>query len=131
MSATHFSGPVVSSNGFTGALTGDVVATTVTASTSVAIGSGTAITKVVKGTIAVNPSSLLTLTGEVLTLTITGAAVGDAVILHPPAAGLTAGMLVGQAYVSATDTVKVAVFNGSAGTIDEASATWIYTLIRS
>jgi hypothetical protein len=94
-------------------------------------GSGTTITKILKGTVSVNPSSLLTMTGEELSVTLTGAVVGDLVILHPPAAGLTTGLLVGQAYVSAADTVKVQIFNGSAGTINEAAADWIYTLIRS
>lgn len=127
MSQTRLSGPVVSSGGFTG----PVSATTSSASTSLTVGGGTAITKIVKGTVAVNPSSLTTGTGEILTVTLTGAAVGDAVILHPPAAGLTTGLLICQAYVSATDTVKVQIWNPTGGTIDEASANWIYTLIRS
>jgi hypothetical protein len=131
MAATHFSGPVVSSNGFTGALTGAVVATTVTASTSAAIGGGTALTKVVRGTIAVDPASMLTLTASVKTLTITGAVVGDTVVITPGAAGFTAGILIGAAYVSAADTVKVDLFNATAGTVDNASLTCDYTLIRS
>ncbi len=139
MGATHFTGPVTSTNGFVGemVLADPLEATDISASGDVdvdtlAVGaSGTVITKILKGTVAVNPSSLLTMTGEELAVTLTGAEVGDAVILHPPAAGLTTGMLVGQAYVSAADTVTVQIFNASGGTINEASANWIYCLIRS
>jgi len=113
MAQTTFSGPVVSTNGLQAGTT------------------GTTLTFVKRGTIAVDPASLATLAGNETTLTITGAAVGDTIILHPPAAGLTAGMINGGAVVSAADTVKLRLFNGSAGTIDEASATWEYTLIRS
>lgn len=92
---------------------------------------GTTITKILKGTVSVNLASLATVTAADLDVTITGAAVGDAVILQPPAADMTAGLLVCQAWVAATDTVTVRVYNASGGTIDEAAATWIYTLIRS
>jgi hypothetical protein len=40
-------------------------------------------------------------------------------------------MVVCGAVVSAADTVKLRVFNGSAGTVDESSGTWDYILIRS
>ncbi len=143
---THFTGPVTSTNGFVGSLTladpltttgltistdGAAVTGASTFATSVAVGGGTAITKVVKGTIAVNPSSLDTLTGEILSLTITGAAVGDIVVICPAAAGFTQGILLGGAWVSATNTVKLQVFNSTGGTLNEASATCDYVLIRS
>ncbi len=127
MSATHFSGPIVSTNGFEGPQT----ATTVAATTSLTVGSGTAITKIVKGTVSVNLASMDTLTSADLDVTIAGAAVGDAVILQPPAADMTAGLLVCQVWVAAADTVTVRVYNSSGGTINEAAANWIYTLIRS
>lgn len=142
MSST-FTGPVISTNGFTGAitgnvtgnvagvLTGSVVGTTVTATTSATIGSGTAITKIVKGTCTVDLPSIADADVGEATVTITGAATNDIVVLIPPTAGLTAGLAVCGAVVSATDTVKVRAVNGSGGTIDEASGTWIYLLIRS
>lgn len=113
MSRSTFSGPVKSTNGF------------------IAGSDGTQITKILKGTVAVNLASLATVTAADLDITITGAVVGDTVILHPPAADMTAGLLVCQAWVAAADTVTVRVYNASGGTIDEASANWIYTLIRS
>ncbi len=113
MGRSTFSGPVRSTNGFE-------------------IGtSGTQLTYVKKGVVSVNPSSLTTITGEILEVTLTGAVVGDAVILHPPAAGIDSGIIVGQAYVSAADTVKVQLWNLTGGTVNVAAADWIYVLIRS
>ncbi len=82
------------------------------------------------GTVTVDLASVLTLATTECTVTVTGAAVGDICMVTPPAAGLTAGMCICNAVVSATDTVKIRVFNGSAGTIDEASGTWGFCLIR-
>jgi hypothetical protein len=124
--ATHFSGPVVSTNGFTGDVTGAVTATTVAASTSVAVGGGIAIKKIATGTIAVNPASCNNAAASETQLTLTGVATGDIVILVPPAAGLTAGLVAGDCRVTAADTIKVRIANVSGGTVDEASANWTY-----
>jgi hypothetical protein len=87
--------------------------------------------KLIKGTIAVDlPSIASAAVGEV-TLTISGAVVGDSVIMNPVAAGNTAGLVFGGARVSAADTVKLRVANLSGGTVDEASQTWDYCLIRA
>lgn len=64
-----------------------------------------------------------------LTITVTGAAVGDAVMLAPPAT-LTAG-LVATARVSAANTVTVRLSNITAGALDPASATWGARVIKS
>jgi hypothetical protein len=95
------------------------------------VGSGTTLTKVVRGTIAVDLASVANAAVTEVTLTITGAATGDTVIMTPPTAGMTAGLIAGDARVSAADTVKLRVANLSGGTLDEASATWSYCLIRS
>lgn len=85
---------------------------------------------VITGQIAVDlPSIASAAVGEV-TLTITGAAVGDKVVMCPPAAGNTAGLINGGARVSAANTVKLRVANLSGGTVDEVSMTWDYCLIR-
>ena len=86
---------------------------------------------VVTGTVSVNLPSIAD--GDVgeATVTITGATVGDTVIMTPPAAGLTAGIAVCEARVSAADTVKIRAVNGSGGTVDEAAGTWNYCLIRA
>lgn len=113
MSQSTFSGPVKSTGGL------------------ICGSDGTTITKIYKGTVAVDVASLLTVASADTSITITGAAVGDIVILNPPTTAATAGLLVCQAHVSATDTVKARIYNSSGGTIDEASGTWYYTLIRS
>jgi hypothetical protein len=86
---------------------------------------------VITGTVAVDLASVAAGAVTEKQLTISGAAAGDFVALFPPAAGLTAGLCVTQAYVSAADTVKVRVINGSAGTIDESSGTWGYLIVRA
>lgn len=86
---------------------------------------------IITGTCTVNLPSIAD--GDVgeATVTITGATAGDIVVLCPPTAGLTAGLAVCGAVVSAADEVKVRAVNGSGGTIDEASGTWRYVLIRA
>lgn len=64
-----------------------------------------------------------------LTVTVTGAAVGDAVFFGPPAA-LEAG-LIPSGFVSAADTVTVRLNNRSAGDIDPASATWRVVVMKT
>lgn len=98
---------------------------------AMSIGGGTQITKVVKGTISVDAASMLTLAHSILTLTITGAAVGDSVVITPGTAGFESGIICVGAYVSAADTVKVTMFNCSASTVDAAALVCQYLLIRS
>jgi hypothetical protein len=94
------------------------------------VGSGDTITKVLRGTVAVDLASVLTGAVTEATVTITGAVAGDTVIMTPPAT-FTAGLVATSARVSTTDTVKLRVANLSGGTVDEASGTWAYMLIRS
>lgn len=113
MGRSNFSGPVKSTNGF------------------IAGSSGTQITGIFKGTVSINPASIGSAAVGETSVTISGAVVGDVVILVPPTAGLTAGLAATQAYVSAADTVKVRIANLSGGSVDEAAGTWTYILIRS
>lgn len=57
-----------------------------------------------------------------LTMTVTGAATGDMVIVAPPG-NITAG-LVWCAFVSSANTVTIRLINGTASAIDPASASW-------
>jgi hypothetical protein len=59
---------------------------------------------------------------EQLTMTVTGAAVGDVVSLGPPST-IEAG-LVWSGFVSAENTVAIRVHNTSGGSVNPASATW-------
>jgi hypothetical protein len=65
---------------------------------------------------------------EELTMTVTGAATGDIVMLGAPSA--IESDLTWCGYVSAADTVTVRLHNSSGGAVDPASATWKATVIN-
>lgn len=119
----------------TGNVTGDLtgnsagVHTGGVVSSSVNIGSGGAITFAKKASVSVDLPSIATLAVEEVSVTVTGAAAGDAVIANPPAT-LAAGLMFAGAYVSGADTVKLRVYNSTGGSIDEAAANWVFMLIR-
>jgi hypothetical protein len=98
--------------------------------TTIAIGSGTVISKVLKGTVTIDPTSINATTFSSQTFTLTGAVAGDTLILNPPAAGLTAGLFVLQHFVSGADTITICFYNSTGAPIDQASGSWNYTLIR-
>lgn len=82
-----------------------------------------------QGSAALDFASIATLSYEDLTITVTGAAVGDRVALGLPAAP-QAG-LVFNAFVSAANTVTVRAMNYTAGALDAASATYTVTVIKA
>jgi hypothetical protein len=65
---------------------------------------------------------------EELTMTVTGAAIGDIVMLGAPSA--IESDLTWCGYVSAADTVTVRLHNSSGGSVNPASATWKATVIN-
>lgn len=104
MALTTFTGPVRSLNGF---ITGS---------------SGATVSELSAATASLDFGSIATLAQADLTITVTGAAVGDYVTLALPAAP-TAG-IVFNAFVSAANTVTVRATNVTAGSIDPAAATY-------
>ncbi len=104
MALTTFSGPVRSLNGF------------------IASPSSTTITKVLSATASLDFASISAASQASLTITVTGAAVGDEVIMALPAA--PAAGLVFNAFVSATDTVTIRASNISGSPVDAAAATY-------
>lgn len=98
---------------------------------TLAIGSGTALTKVLRGSVTIDPASITATTVDTQTFTLTGAVAGDSLILNGPTAGIDAGVLICQAWVSGANAIKITFNNTTGGAIDIASATWFYTLIRS
>jgi hypothetical protein len=101
---TKFSGPTTSEKTFTLPDASGTIATILT------------------GTATLDFPSTNTLLSADLTITVTGAAVGDPVALGTPAA--PAANTCFTAHVSATDTVTVRFNNYSSGTIDPASGTF-------
>ena len=94
------------------------------------IGSGNDISKILIGSVSVDPASLADAAEADTSVTITGAAVGAAVVMCPPAAGLTAGIDLVGAWVSAANTVKIRLRNSSGGVVDEAAANWSYLIVN-
>ena len=103
MALTTFSGPVRSTNGFIA-------------------GTGSTVTKVLSNSASLNFPSIAAVSQADLTITVTGAAVGDEVMLSLPAAP-TAG-LVFNGFVSAADTVTIRASNITASAVDAAAATY-------
>lgn len=97
----------------------------------VRIGGGTVLTKMLKGAVTINPASIAAGAVSTQTFTLTGAAAGDALQLNPPTAGLTVGLIVLQSWVSATNQISIVFQNTTGSPVDEPSASWTYTLIRS
>jgi hypothetical protein len=95
---------------------------------SLNVGSGNDISKILIGTVSVNPASLANGAEADTSVTITGAVTGAVVVMNPPAAGLTAGIDCCGAWVSAANTVKIRLRNASGGTVDEAAGTWSYII---
>lgn len=119
-----FSGDVTVGDDLT--VTGDIVGATAAIGTG-----GTVITKIQKGTIAsVNPDEIASGAAAEITVTITGAAAGDALVINPPAA-LEAGLIVGSARVTDTNEAKFRIFNAAGEAVNAASATWTYILFKS
>jgi hypothetical protein len=109
MSRTTFSGPVASQNGFIGA-------------------TGVAVTAVLANSASLNFASIAAAASADLTITVTGAAVGDEVAVGLPAAP-TAGIIY-QAFVSAANTVTVRATNITADAIDPAAQTFNVAVLK-
>lgn len=79
----------------------------------------------IEGSASVAPVSVPAQGTAEFTVTATGAATGDGVLVIPPI-GVTAGLIVGQAWVSAADTVTIRLLNTTAGALNStaASAGW-------
>ena len=93
---------------------------------ALSIGGGTSILKMQSGTFVLDIASIAASISAEQTVTITGVAVGDLVIVMGPDAGLSVAVAITQAFVSAADTVKFRVVNPSIGALDPASATFRY-----
>lgn len=104
------------------AVTGDLTAGTLAVGSS-----GSVIKKIATNTASVDLAEIAATATGSGTFTVTGAAVGDAVIVNPPA--LTTGLVFGGAAVTGANTVTVYATNATASPIDEAAATFRYVWI--
>lgn len=78
--------------------------------------------------VTVDPASISAGAVGETSVTVSGAVTTDLVVVRPPV-GLDTG-IVFSAFVSAADTVKLRLFNGTGSPIDIASATWRFLLLR-
>lgn len=97
------------------------------AGTTILGSSGTAISAIRSASATLNFGSIAAAASEDLTITVTGAAVGDSVSHGLPAAP-AAGIMF-NAFVSATNTVTVRATNITGSPVDPASATYRATVI--
>lgn len=119
------------SSGTSLAATTSVTGATVVATTSATIGSGTAITKIVKSTIAVTISALAAAAEEDIDVAVTGAAVGDSVIVTPLEATMETGVAVLGAWVLSAGNITIRVGNTHTSSLTGSTSNWQCLLIRS
>jgi hypothetical protein len=94
---------------------------------ALAVGTGTVVKGVKYGTASVNLPSIANAESGSATFTVTGAKVGDIVIVNPPS--LTTGLTFGGAAITADDTVTVYATNASAAPINEAAKDFAFVWI--
>jgi hypothetical protein len=111
MARTTFKGPVKSENGF---IIGDSAVT---------------ITKIMKGTVSVNPAEISANASAETDVTISGVAAGDIVILNTPAS-LETGLVLSGARVKAANTVSIRLSNITGTAVNGGALDWTYTIIR-
>ena len=93
--------------------------------------SGTALTKWLKGTVAVTLAATAAAAEEDVTVTITGAAAGDMVMVTPLAAAMETGVAIIGAWVSTADTVKIRVSNVHTASLTGSTSNFSYLIIKS
>lgn len=109
-------------------VSGVTIAPALTLSSSVSVGGGTAVLKILSATATLDFPSISAQSNQDLTVTVTGAAVGDAVFIGLPSAPLAGVVFMG--YVSATNTVTVRAMNYTGSSKDPSSATYRVTVFN-
>jgi hypothetical protein len=77
------------------------------------------------GTVSVDPASIAATTRLGIDVTITGLAVGDLLVMHPPV-GLHDDLVLHGWRVKDDDTATIFLYNPTAGAIDDPAQTWEY-----
>lgn len=93
--------------------------------------SGTTLTKILKGTVSVTLAATAAAAEEDVSLTISGAAAGDIVIMTPLNASMETGVGIVAAWVSAANTVKVRITNLHTSSLSGSTQNWSYCIIQS
>lgn len=90
---------------------------------------GTKFQKIIAGTPTVTQGNISAATGAEIDVTVTGAAVGDAVFACP-STDLGSANLAWCARVKTTDTVSVRIVNPTAGTINPSDVAWRVFVVK-
>ena len=107
---------------------GDLAVTGASTTGTLAVGSGGTVVKTIKsGTGAIDLAEIAAGETGSGTITITGAAAGDALIVNVPA--LTTGLGFAGSNITGANTATLYFVNASSGAINQASATFNYTWI--
>lgn len=80
------------------------------------------------GTVSIDPASINATTRGGTTFTLTGAATTDIIIVNPPS-DLNDDLIFAGAAVTAANTVTIYLYNPTAGSINQAAATFSYCWI--
>lgn len=102
---------------------------TLAATTNVAVGGGTAITKIVVYSQSLDVASVAANTTAEQTFTVTGLTTADKVFVNKPS--LNAGLGIVNARVSAADTLALTFVNATGAAIDPAAETYAIVALRS
>jgi hypothetical protein len=94
-----------------------------------AVGGGTGVLKILSATASLDFPSIAAQNTQTLTMTVTGAKVGDAVFLGLPSNGLNAQIAL-NGWVSAADTVSIKAMNISTGAIDPGNQSFRATVFN-
>lgn len=89
------------------------------------LGGGTELKKVISGSFSLDPASIGAQTRGSSTVSISGLAVGDVVVLVPPD-GLNSGLVYCGCRVTAGDTLTIYLANITGTSVDDGSLTWNY-----
>lgn len=106
-------------------------ASAVGATTSLTVGSGTAITKIVVYSVAVTPSSVATKVCAEQSVTVTGITTSDALFINPPTISTSPGAVAVAVRVSAADVAAVTFCNTGPATATPATGTYKFVGFRS
>ena len=92
------------------------------------VGSNDTVYGIEFGTVEIDPAAINATTRGGTTFTLTGAATTDIIIVNPPST-LNDDLIYCGAAVTAADTVTVYLYNPTAGSINQAAATFSYCWI--
>lgn len=95
---------------------------------SLVVNGGTSLAGILSTTAVLDFGSISAQSSAELTVTLTGAAIGDIALLGPPDSA--AADISFFAFVSATDTVTVRAVNATAGSVDPASGTYRVAVLQ-